>query len=259
MNLDQLAGVVIEEECPEVLAEISQLLEQVPPPCIEKHDLKKGPGPGAQLGGTVIDIHQHLSPQFLAYYLVDHDSACSYMQNLRSLPKKDRKICVALLHHVSTKPIWLQFGDMVNTYLYLSRKVSAVEEKWLLIVNYVMRLLVDFVNARLVRESPNQVAPADKLMRICRYGTLVEDTGPPRCGNHGLHEDGKPGLVDPSDPRFSRFQFMVPTLCLQNHIWLRIPVYLGSRMTILSGVQAQLSRNFSFPHTVCWGAGTFST
>jgi hypothetical protein len=132
-------------------------------------------------------------------------------------PKKKRKICVASLHHINAKPIWLQFGDKVNTYLYLSRKVSAAEEKWLLIVNYVMKLLVDFVNARLMQERPNQVAPANQLMRICRYGTLVENTGPPRCGNYGLHEDGKPGLVDPSDPRFSRFQLMVPTLCLQNH------------------------------------------
>jgi hypothetical protein len=106
---------------------------------------------------------------------------------------------VASLHHINAKPIWLQFGDKVNTYLYLSRKVSAAEEKWLLIVNYVMKLLVDFVNARLMQERPNQVAPANQLMRICRYGTLVENTGPPRCGNYGLHEDGKPGWVDRSD------------------------------------------------------------
>jgi hypothetical protein len=62
---------------------------------IEKDDLNKGPGPGSQLGGTVIAIHQHLSPEFLAYYLVDHDSACSYMQDLKFVHKKDRKICVA--------------------------------------------------------------------------------------------------------------------------------------------------------------------
>jgi hypothetical protein len=193
-------------------------LEQAPPLSIEKHDLNKGPGPDSQLGGTVIAIHQHLSPELLAYYLVDHDSAFSYMQDLRSVHKKYRKIRVASLHHMSTKPFWLQLGDKANTYLYLSRKVSATaEEKWLFIVNYLMKLLVDFVNARLIRDSPGQVDPADKLLRIRRYGTLVKNTGEPQSENCGFHEDDKPGLVDPSDPRFSRFQLMVPTLCLQNH------------------------------------------
>jgi hypothetical protein len=46
---------------------------------------------------------------------------------------------------------------------------------------------------------------------------LVEITGEIQSGNYGLHEDGKPGLVDLSDPRFSRLQLMVPALCLQNH------------------------------------------
>jgi hypothetical protein len=170
LTLDQMAGVVIVEEYPQVFAAITRLLEQAPPPRIEKHDLNKGPGPNSQLCGTVIVMHQNLSPEFLAYYLVDHDYAYSYMQDLRSVHKKDRKIRVASLHHVSTKPIWLQFGDKVNTYLYLSHKVSAAEEKWLFIVNYVMKLLVDFVIARLIRDSPGQVAPADKLLRIRRYG-----------------------------------------------------------------------------------------
>ena len=96
------------------------------------------------------------------------------------------------------------------------RRVSAAEEKWLLIVNYVMKLLVDFVNAHLTRVSPRQV-PTESLMRIRRYGTLVENTGNPSSGNYGRHHDAKPGLVDPADPQFSRYQLMVPTLCLQNH------------------------------------------
>jgi hypothetical protein len=50
-TLDQLVGVVMVDEYPAVFAAISRLLEQVPPLRIEKHDLKKGPGPDAQLGG----------------------------------------------------------------------------------------------------------------------------------------------------------------------------------------------------------------
>jgi hypothetical protein len=215
-TLDQLAGVVVDVLHPHVVRSLSRLLKQAPPPSVQKLDLKLGPGPDAEHGGTVIAIHQHLSPQFLAYYLVDHDSACTYMQDIRSAHKKDRKIRVASTHHVSTHPIWIQFGNDSNTYLYLSRKVSAAEEKWLLIVNFVMKLLVDFVNAHIKRVSQRPV-PSENLMRIRRYCTVVENTGNPRNGNYGRHHDAKPGLVDPSDPRFSRFQLMVPTLCLQNH------------------------------------------
>ena len=215
-TLDQLAGVVIEEKYPQVLAAITQLLDQAPAPSVKKHDLKTGPGSDAVLGGTVIAIHQHLSAAFVAYYLVDHDSVCTYMQDRRSAHKKDRKIRVASIHHVSTKPIWIQFGSEDNMFLYLSRKVSAAEEKWLLIVNHVMQLLVIFVNAHLKRVSPRPVQP-EKLMRIRHYDTLVENTGNPRTGNYGIHDDAKPGLVDPSNPAFSPYQLMVPTLCLQNH------------------------------------------
>ena len=137
-TLDQLAGVVVDVLHPHVVRSLSRLLKQAPPPSVQKLDMKLGPGPDAKHGGTVIAIHQHLSPQFIAYYLVDHDSACTYMQDIRSAHKKARKIRVASTHHVSTHPIWLQFGNGTNTNLYLSRKVSAAEEKWLLIVNFVM-------------------------------------------------------------------------------------------------------------------------
>jgi hypothetical protein len=86
--------------------------------------------------------------------------------------------------------------------LYLSRKVSAAKEKLLFLVTYVMKLLVNFVNVCLRQGSPGQVAPAEKVIRICRYGTLVKNTGKPRSGNY--QEDSKPGLVDPSDPQFSQ-------------------------------------------------------
>jgi hypothetical protein len=66
--------------------------------------------------------------------------------------KKDRKIQVALLDHVDTKPIWLQSGDSTDVYLYLLQKVSAAKEKWFSIVNFVMNLLVGFVNKRIKKQ-----------------------------------------------------------------------------------------------------------
>jgi hypothetical protein len=121
-TLDQLAGVVIDVKHPQVVKAVFRLLSQARPPHVEKKDLKTGRGSDAELGETVIAVHQFLSPECLAYYLVDHDSACTYMQDIRSAHKKDRKIRVASIHHVSNQPIWLQFGTGDSVYLYLSRR-----------------------------------------------------------------------------------------------------------------------------------------
>jgi hypothetical protein len=75
-TLDQLAGILIDVKHPQVLKAVSRLLSQAPPPHVEKKDLKIGQGSDAKLGGTVIAVHQFLSPEFLAYYLVNHGSSC---------------------------------------------------------------------------------------------------------------------------------------------------------------------------------------
>ena len=71
------------------------------------------------------------------------------MRDERSEHKKERKIRVASMDHVDTKPTWLQFGDTTDVYLYLSQKASAAKEKWLFIVNYMMNLLFEMVNSRI--------------------------------------------------------------------------------------------------------------
>jgi hypothetical protein len=43
-------------------------------------NLKKGKD-SQTIGGTVVTIHQYISPQILAYYTVDHDAYCVYMTN----------------------------------------------------------------------------------------------------------------------------------------------------------------------------------
>ena len=216
-TLDQLAGITIDVKHRQVGTAVSRLLKLALSPSFKQLDLRTGPALDAALGGTVIAIHQFLSAEFLAYYLVDHDSACLYMQDIRSSHKKDRKIRVSSIHHTSNQPIWLQFGSRESAYLYLSRTASSAEEKWLHIVNYVMKLLVNFVNNRIRRLFPTQTVPMEKLLRLRQYGTLVGTTGNPRTANYGRHHDAKPGLVDPTDARFSRYNLMVPTLCLQNH------------------------------------------
>jgi hypothetical protein len=164
----------------------------------------------------VVAIHQYISPSFLAYYTVDHNAVCLYMTDERSSHKKDRKIRVAALDRVDTKPIWLQFGDTTDVYLYLSQKASAAEEKWLSIVNFVMNLLVEFVNNRIKVQHGTRVRELE-LMRKRDYRVAVCSASNPLEGNFGWHQDGKNGIVVIGDAQYSTFQLMVPTLCLQNY------------------------------------------
>ncbi len=123
--LDQHAGVILPSELyPEVEARIQKLMVLAPSPRVEGIDLMKGRQSSDKIGGTVVGIHQYLSPRFLAFYTVDHDSSCPYMRDYRSSHKKERKIRVSSTKHVNTKPVWLQFGESSDVHLYLSQKAS---------------------------------------------------------------------------------------------------------------------------------------
>jgi len=139
------------------------------------------------------------------------------MTDERSSHKKERKIRVASPDHVDTKPVWLQFGDTADVYLYLSQKASVAEEKWLSIVNFVMNLLVEFVNKRIKEFSPGRKLEGSDLMRTRSYGVVVSSASNPIQGNYGWHRDGKNGIVDEGDAKYNSSQLMVPTLCLQNY------------------------------------------
>jgi hypothetical protein len=175
------------------------------------------------------------------------------MQDIRAAHKKDRKIRIAPIHHVSNQPIWLQFGSSDPVYLYLSRAASAAEEKWLIIVNYVMDLPVKFVNKSIKRACQPQHVPKRNLLRLCRYGTLVGNTGNPRTANYGRHHDAKPGFVDPSDPRFSPFQMMVPTICLQNYSMANTSVSWFPNQDPSTWCAGTVTQEFNLFHTL--GAG----
>jgi hypothetical protein len=214
--LDEHAGVAVIATVPEVVAKFQNLMDLAPSPHVEGIDLKVGEGPESKIGGTVIALHQCLSPEFLAYYTVDHDASCAYMADIRSVHKKQRKIRVSSVHHVNTQPIWLQFGETSDVYLYLSQKASVAEEAWLKVVNHVMKLLVDYVNEDIKRVHGNNT-PASKLLRVRAFGSAVSSISHPKDGNYGPHDDGKPGTFSKADPNYSLFQLMVPTLCIQNY------------------------------------------
>jgi hypothetical protein len=112
---------------PEVVAKFQNLMDLAPSPH-EGIDLKVGEGRESKIGGTVIASTNASSPEFLAYYTVDHAS-CAYMADIRSFIKNNWKIRVSPVHHVNTQPIWLQFGETSDVYLYLSQKASVAEEE----------------------------------------------------------------------------------------------------------------------------------
>jgi hypothetical protein len=213
--LDQLAGVDVGHLYPEVEARFEKMYMHAPPRRVSKQDLMLGKG-SSEIGGTVVALHQYVSPSFLAFYTVDHDSSCAYMKDVRSSRKKQRKIRVASLDHVDTLPTWLQFGDTTEVYLYLSQKASVAEEKWLFVVNFVMNLLVDFVNSAIKAEHGGKVRQFE-LLRKRDYRVAVGSASNPAEGNFGWHQDGKNGIVVVGDTNYSTFQLMVPTLCLQNY------------------------------------------
>ena len=215
LYLDELAGVEVSHSYPEVEKRFQLLYGKAPPRTVQGVDLQLGKD-NVEIGGTVVALHQYLSPKFLAYYTVDHDASCSYMRDERSEHKKERKIRVASMDHVDTKPTWLQFGDSVDVYLYLSQKASAAEEKWLFIVNYVMNLLVEMVNSR-VKATIGGKGRRLELMRKRDYRVAVGSASNPLEGNYGKHGDAKNGIVIPGDIDYSTYQLMVPTLCIQNY------------------------------------------
>jgi hypothetical protein len=216
LYLDGLAGVTVSQSYPEVEARIQKLMNlSTTGRRVVGHDLKRNKT-SEKLGGSVCAIHEYLSARFLAYYTVDHDASCAYMVDIRSAHKKDRKIRFSSVKHVNTQPLWVQFGDKNDVYLYLSQKASVAEEAWLTIVNYIMKLLVDFVNAY-IKQVHGQNISKDKLLRTKIFTELVNGIAHPLDGNYGPHGDDRSGTVSRNDPQFSRFMLTVPTLCLQNY------------------------------------------
>ena len=216
--LDEHAGVILPSQLyPEVEARIKKLMELSPAPHVDGIDLPKGREQPGTVAGTVIGIHQYLSPRFLAFYTVDHDASCPYMLDYRACNKKERKIRVSSTKHVNTKPVWLQFGEKSDVYLYLSQKASVGEEAWLRIANHLTGLLTDFVNGKIKECHHGHRIPKEHLLKPKVFTENVSTVGHPKDANYGPHDDGRNGTVSKDDPNFTRHLLMVVTFCLQNY------------------------------------------
>jgi hypothetical protein len=221
--IDELAGVDVPYYVQEVADRFSALVAKAPKRRVEAVHLKRRAASNDdEVGGTVVAIHQYLSPSFLAYFTTDQDS-CAYMDDIRSKHKKDRKIRVSSSDHLNSNPVWVMFGKGSDPYLYLSQKASGGEQLWLKIVNYVMGLLESFVNLQVrfeVRQSGGlfQSQPEkDKVYHVPRYATNVAVCGDPLVSLFGRHTDLRPGLDSEAEPRFRQDNLLVPTGCMQNH------------------------------------------
>jgi hypothetical protein len=211
-TLDKLAGVEPSQRYPMVEAVVRDGFSRATQSGMESVDLLLEDG---TLGGTVIAMHNEgfLSPEWIAAYLVDTDNN-HFMVDKRSekANNKDRRLRIFSPLHQFKVPIWMQFGRKKNVYLFMSDKASAAEEGWLKIVSYVINLLVDFINKRLVAATGSRY----RLEHVV-YDTGVASLSNPSVGSFARHQDGFHGLVDPSTPGYSRFMLMVPTFAIQNH------------------------------------------
>jgi hypothetical protein len=179
---------------------------------MEWHDL---PLPDKTLGGTVFAMHNGmLSAQWIASYLVDTDNNF-FMKDVRAklLNEKERMLRVFSIDHTHDKPSWMQFGEKKKIFLYLSQRASAAEEGWLKIANYVINLLIEYINNKLATDMKGK----DYRLEPVEYTVGVSSIANPSLGLFGLHSDSKPGIVDSGVLSYSKFMLMVPTLAIQNH------------------------------------------
>jgi hypothetical protein len=233
--LDELAGAHVPYFDPNVAARFQAMYDQSPSRHLEGFDLMRGNDP-KKLGGTILALHQYLSPAFLAYYTADQDS-CSYMQDIRSIHKKDRKVRVASTRHNNSKPTWLQFGAKSDVFLYLSQTASVGEQLWLKIVNFVTQRLTVYVNSQL---KSGKKYSRNRQVTLPLFTELVLNASVPKDGNFGPHDDNKPGLSHAADPRFSGpivVDLMHSKLCGLP------PLYLGHQRMILPTWLERYSRN----------------
>ncbi len=212
-TLDKLAGVEVVHRYHGVEAIVRDALSRGQKHGFESKDLKLADG---SLGGTIFAIHNaHYSVEWIAAYLVDTDNNL-FMEDVRaaSLSHKERLLRIFSTYHTSDQPSWIQFGGkMANPFIYLSRLASAAEQGFLKIQSYVINLLIDDITEAL---KPLDINGRFKLEHYS-FDTGVVSLGNPTTSSLAAHQDGKPGIVCPHTPSFSRFMLMVPTMAFQNN------------------------------------------
>ena len=211
-TLDELACVDVVHRYPKVEALVRDAMSRGQQHGLQACDMKLADG---SLGGTVFAIHNaHYSVEWIASYLVDTDNNV-FMEDVRAtaLHNKNRLLRIFSNNHSVEHPSWIQFGGKSHPFIYLSRRASAAEEGFLRIQSYVINLLIGDINEKLKvleTEGNYQLLPYT-------YDTGVVSLGDPTTSSLAAHQDGKPGIVCPHTPSFSRFMLMVPTLAFQNN------------------------------------------
>ena len=211
-TLDQLARVDVVHRYPKVEALVRDALSRGKQHGIQACDMKLADG---SLGGTVFAIHNaHYSVEWIASYLVDTDNNV-FMEDVRATAfnKKKRLLRIFSKNHSAEHPSWIQFGGKSHPFIYLSRCASAAEQGFLRIQSYIINLLIGDINEKLkVLDTEGNY----KLLPYT-YDTGVVSLGDPTTSSLAAHQDGRPGIVCPHTPSFSRFMLMVPTLAFQNN------------------------------------------
>lgn len=201
----------------------------ISPPKVKGKDLI---GKDNTLLGTVMQIDNALSPSFVKKFIDAMDKS-PYTQDGK-YNKHDRGYRFSSIGHGEedgTLPCWLLFGDDVTSNLLLSQHVNKFEGLLLRIVNYIYHLYSEFVNNRLQRNLGKKAVMKWGLPTNLDgyYDSIMTMVANPVNSTYGMHDDGKPGLctpnkmadgddVDYTHPNlYSKFNLVVPTLCIQNH------------------------------------------
>ena len=130
-----------------------------------------------------------------------------------TLSEKERLLRIFTTYHTQDQPSWLHFGNSTNVFVFLSKLASAAEQAFLKIQTYVINLLIDDINKEVKYLDTHGRYALDPFY----YDTGVVSLGNPATSSLAAHQDGKPGIVCPHTPSYSRFMHMVPTMAFQNN------------------------------------------
>jgi hypothetical protein len=172
-----------------------------------------------ELLGSVLRIRNPTSSGFLNN-LIRSQSTAPFMEDHRN-PTKDRGLRISSTYHnTDGKPIWVLFGEKNASTVLLSQPANPEEATLIRLTNFVHFCYAHYVNGELAKKygpsfSRKWGLPGDPE----HYDTIVAMVSNPQHTNYARHHDAKPGIVgDDGTNENSRFNLVVPTLVVQNHM-----------------------------------------
>jgi hypothetical protein len=178
--------------------------------------------------GTVMKIDNALSPSFTKKYL-DAMDGTKYTPDAK-YQHHNRGYRFATREHLKDgiNPNWILFGEDSGYSVLLSQQVNGGETDLLRVVNLIYQWYSDFVNERFEKEMGANITKKWGLPKSADgyYDSFMTMVSNPVNSNYAMHDDGKPGLCvkDQTDDdgavipnKYSKFNLVVPTVCIQNH------------------------------------------